>query len=355
MRHLDPAWSALAVSVALVFVGRGYLNGDIAAYVAQGWSGDLANRFTHVGYTGLATVLAPLAGRELPVALDVVNVVAAGLACAFATRLTRHARGWVGLAAACIALPWAPFAEVDLPWIAAVLGAAVGVPGSAAVAVALSPTALLALPWAAWHRRHLGPLLEGTLVVGVLTLASHGAWWWGPRGVLTPHPWLIGRNLGNWLVTVPWWLVVTGRPPRMVGPVLAVSPLLVAPADVPTGVLVAVIATAAALQPTRTRHLRALALAIVAVGAWQATRARADRVATEHRAILTVLRRFDPGDGLVAPFTWGARAAVIATDDPYGLAWHPEGRFLRDQAIAWRHVDGTIWVLPPHAPATPEP
>jgi hypothetical protein len=40
-------------------------------------------------------------------------------------------------------------------------------------------------------------------------------------------------------------------------------------------------------------------------------------------------------DGLIAPFTWSARVAVHATGDPYGLRWHPPGRFLRNQQASW--------------------
>lgn len=344
-------WGALPGLVALAWIGRGYVNGDIAAYVAQAWAADLSDRVVHVGYVAMATALSPLVGRDLPWALDVVNVGCAALASALSTRLGGGV--WTGLAAVTLLLPWAPFAEVDVPWMAAVIASAVGVPGASALAVLVSPTALLALPWAAWHRRHLGPLVEAAAVVAVLTVASSGAWWWGERGVLQPHVWLPGRQFGIWLVTVPWLLVITGRPWRALPPLLALLPLLLAPADVPVAPLVGIVMTAAALHaPPRLRGLRAVVLAGLAGLAIVATQTRADRVSAEHETLLALLRRFDPGDGLVAPFTWGARAAVIATDDPYGLPWHPEGGFLRDQATAWAHVDGTIWVLPSEHLAT---
>jgi len=360
----DPALVGVLALAGLAWVGQGYYNGDIAAYCAQAWSGDLHDRVVHVGYTTLAWALGVISGRALPWSLDVVNVLCAGLGAAAATRLADRTgdRAAVGLAAVALLLPWAPFAEVDVPWIALVLAAAAGLPGAAAAAVAISPTALLALPWVAMRRGGPGPLIEGALAVAALTALSGGGWWWGDRGVLQPRPLLIGRNLGSWLATVPWLVVLTGslRPlPRSLG---GLAPLLLAPADVPAAPLVSIAAVAAALdhraRDDLARTARVGALVWLVVGGVVATERRAERVAEEHVTILRVLRRLAPGDGLVAPFTWGARAAVIATGDPYGLPWHPPGRFLRDQRAGRQHVDGVVRVLPPGPPATsplPEP
>ncbi|MEM6926238.1 MAG: hypothetical protein AAF602_04885 [Myxococcota bacterium] len=354
-RRRDPGATGLVAGLGLLFVGRGYLNGDIAAYCAQAWAGDLTDRSVHLGYIAGAAALAPLAGSALPGVLDLANVLAAGLAAVAVTRLTPAAPWTAGLATIGILLPWAPFAEVDVPWIALVLTAAAGAPGAAAGAVFLSPTALLALPWVALRRRGVGPLVEGALAVAVLTGLSGGDWWWGERGVLQPRSFLIGRNLGSWLATVPWLVVLTGRPGRW-RDLVGLGPLLLAPADVPAPALVAIAVVSTTQGRTRGslhRVARSVAIAaVLATGLLQAS-LRAARVTHEHAAILEVLRSFEPGDGLVAPFTWGARASVIATGDPYGLPWHPEGRFLRDQEARWAEVDGTIRVLPPQASATP--
>ncbi|MEN0063262.1 MAG: hypothetical protein AAGA48_14000 [Myxococcota bacterium] len=351
-------WASACIVVGLgaPLLGSGFLNGDIAAYCAQGWTADLADRTVHLGYTALATLLAPLAGHTLPIWLDLVNLVAAVVLITAATRLHQGDRRTLGLAAAAVVLPWAPFAEVDVPWMALVMASAAGVPGCAALAVAVSPTALLALPWVASERRALAPLAEGVMAVGLLTVISGGSWWTGPRGVLEPRSFLIGRNFGTWVATIPWLVVLTGRWHRVGRPLLFALPLLFAPADVPAGVLVAIATTTTALiEPSLTplgRVARVGAVSWLLVWAFFETQTRAERIRTEQAQIMAVLRAFEPGDGLVAPFTWGARAAVLATGDPYGLPWHPEGRFLRDQATPWALVDGTIWVLPPPRRAT---
>ncbi len=347
--RLAPVWGFALFGLA--FTGRGYLNGDIAAYCAQAWVSDVSDRVVHLGYLVVATGLAPLAGEALPRCLDVANVLAAALASVAAARLAPRASLGVGLAAGGLLLPWSPFAEVDVPWIAAVLAAATGLPGAIAVGVALSPTALLATPWVAWHRGQVTPLLEAVVAVVALTLLTNGDWWWGPRGVLEPRSYLIGRNFGGWVATVPWLVILTGHPLRIFRPLLALAPLLLAPADVPAAALVGVVVTAAALDAPG-GPLRGLALALGLALGLQGAQLRAERVDAEQAAIVELLERFEPGDGLVAPFTWGARASVIATGDPYGLPWHPPGRFLRDQEVQWRDVHGTIWVLPPPGGAT---
>ncbi|MEQ1506877.1 MAG: hypothetical protein ABMB14_31915, partial [Myxococcota bacterium] len=96
----------------------------------------------------------------------------------------------------------------------------------------------------------------------------------------------------------------------------------------------------------------ALAVAAqVALGGF-ALGARTSRVRAETAVVNAVAAALGPDDGLVAPWTWGARVAVGRTGDPYGLRWHPPGRFLRDQRSAWEvHPPTRILELPPAGPA----
>ena len=87
-------------------------------------------------------------------------------------------------------------------------------------------------------------------------------------------------------------------------------------------------------------------------GAW----AHADRVArvrAEEAAIAAVLADWRPGDALVAPWSWGVRASVRATGDPYALTWAVPGVPPRDPAWCGRTFD-RIHTLPP-GPAQPLP
>ncbi len=353
MRRLAPPLVAL---VGLAFVGAGYVNGDAAAYAAQGWAGDLWGRATHVGYVAVAAALAPLAGDHLPVALDVVGVLAMAAAAAVASRRLPL----LGLATVAVLLPWAPFAEVDPLWVALVVLARAGVPAALALAVAVSPVALLTVPWLVLARRSPAPVLEGAAAVVLLTAGSAGAWWTGPRGVLTHDTLLPGRTAAAWGTGLPWlWgaaLAVAGGPRALrplAAPLAALLPLLVVPPDVPAwlvgGLVVGeALAEAHARAEGRVRRLLAAAVGAQLLLAGGLAAHRAARVREEAAVVRRVVDAWQPGDGLVAPWTWGARVAVTATGDPYGLPWHPPGRFLRDQARQWADADvQRVHRLPP--------
>ena len=360
----------VVASLGVAFVGRGWLNGDAAAYAAQAEAADLWGRATHVGYVAVAATLAPWSGAHLGLALDVLGLVAAGGAALAVSHRARlygpAAAALAGIAAAAALLPWAPFAEVDPLWVACVLLAVAGVPGAMAAAVAISPVALLAVPWAIATRappegpsgrlRALSLVVEAGVAVGVLTVASTGDWWVGPRGVLTHAQWLPGRSLEAWARHVPWLLVAV----RLGGPrdrggwrLLALLPLLAAPPDVPAFMLggAAVGLWAAEAWPRASLLWRGAAglaaLAYVGQG-WGQADARARRVAQETAVVAHVAAQWSPHHGLVAPWTWGARVACAVSGDPYGVPWHPPGRWLRHQREQWERArPQRIGFLPP--------
>jgi hypothetical protein len=59
------------------------------------------------------------------------------------------------------------------------------------------------------------------------------------------------------------------------------------------------------------------------------------QVAAESQLIGELARGLGPQDGLIAPWHWGARVAVVATADPYGLRWRDPDGFLQDQQQEW--------------------
>src|SRR5690606_38627424 len=96
----------------------------------------------------------------------------------------------------------APFAEVDpVLWSLLAVATVAGPAGAAALvagAVAVSPAALVALPWLVVTRRAdarvvAAALAGAVLAVLALSLASSGAWWVGERGVLRSDLSGVGR------------------------------------------------------------------------------------------------------------------------------------------------------------------
>jgi hypothetical protein len=306
--------AAAVLSPALLALGTGPIDGDAAAYGVGAWN----ERWTHAAYVAALRVVDG----------DVLSWLACWLAAIGAAR-TGGRLAAAGTAA--VLLPWAPFAEVEPLWIAAMVWAATGPWWLAALGVALSPTALLATPWAG--RR---AVLAGMAAVAVLTVVSGGAWFTGPRGVgeavLLP-----GRTLAEWGKWLPWALLPLAR-----GRWWLLAPLVLAPPDVPAWLLVGIAWTMALGQqpserpwvPASRRHDLACVLvsAQLLVGGWQLWR-RVERVRAED-AVVDAIVALGP-DGLVAPWTWGARVAVRAAGDPYGIRWHPPGRWLRGQRTAW--------------------
>lgn len=317
--------AGIVLAVGLALGGSGTLGGDPVVYAIQARSGDLWSRPVHLGYLALANVLAPLAGDALLRWLDAVSAVAAAAIVLLVGRSTTSA-----VAAAAVVLPLAPFAEVDLVWVALLVGAPHAPPAAAAalvaLAVAVSPVALLALPWVVATARDARPLLGALLAVAVLTVATGGAWWTGDRGVLTAAVWMPGRSLEGWAWALPWLCLPLYRGPA--GPLLATLPLCLAPPDVP-GWLVPGLALA---REVRGAPPLAVAQAAVAAVALAATTAG---VRAEDRLLRRVAAELGAGDGVVARWSDGVRISAFATGDPYALTWRPADRPVRDQAARW--------------------
>ncbi|MCB9697846.1 MAG: hypothetical protein H6738_13780 [Alphaproteobacteria bacterium] len=330
---------ALAAA-SLPFVGAGPRNGDVAGYLWQVAAGRPWDRATHAGYVWLASPAVALLGQDRgPLALDLLSVAACALASA--------AAGWrapiAGYAVAAVLLPLAAFGEVDPVWIACAavaVTAPVGVSAALmATAVAVSPAALLALPWVCVARgRDAGWLLgAAALAVAALSLASGGAWWLGERGVLVSELSSLGRVPGTWLAHLPWILVLAlaaAADGSWRREALALAPLLLLPADVP-GWAVAGVAVARRLDgiPLPRAWLAVGGQAALSLG-WVLV--DSGRIADETSAIAAAATAVDPErDGVIAPFSAGARLSWVRTGDPYGLRWHPEGRWLRDQRSTW--------------------
>jgi hypothetical protein len=331
--------AAVVLSPALLALGSGPIDGDAAAYAVGRWN----ERWTHAAYVLLLRIVDG----------DLLSWIACWLAAVGAARMGGRLAA-AGTAA--VLLPWAPFAEVEPLWIAAMVWAASGPWWLAAVGVAFSPTALLATPWVG--RRGV---LAGMAAVAVLTVISGGDWWYGPRGVAEAVL-LPGRTLAEWGRWLPWALL-----PLADRRCVLLAPLLLAPPDVPAWTLMGIAwsmaqpgrrdaglyetSVAAAVPaacaepggspgpwvPASRRHepwVVALVLAQIVIGSWQLWR-RCERVQAEDAVVDAVVARLGPEVGLIAPWTWGARIAVRASGDPYGIRWHPPGRWLRDQRTAW--------------------
>ncbi|MBN2801164.1 MAG: hypothetical protein JXX28_18640 [Deltaproteobacteria bacterium] len=343
--EFPPPWGvALAVlGAGLLAGGAGFANGDAAVYCAQGLAGDLSERVVHVGWIGLAVALGWLTPAHLPRALDAVVALAAAVGV---LAVGRRAGPKAALAWGALALPLAGAAEVDLPWVSLALWAGLSRWGGAlsALAVAVSPASLLALPWSARGRREV---LGGALVATVLlSVASGGAWWWGDRGVLQgAGAWAPGRGLEAWGWGLgPGLLLALWAPRRW----LLTLPLLLLPPDVPGWLLAgaALAEGAEALGRRRPAAAWVLLAAMVAHGALGLAHTTA-RVAREREVISAVVRDLDGHTGLIATWSWGVRASIEATGDPYALDWRtPAG--VRDQAARWCAGERSALVaLPP--------
>jgi len=309
--------------VGAAYSGAGFLNGDAAAYASQAWQGDLGQRWVHLGYLVVARGLS-FTGEGLPVALDLVSAAAAAAAVAAVARGARWPTMAAGLTSGCV-LPWAPFAEVDLVWIAALLAAASARREGAATAwvaaaVAVSPTALLAVPWVGVRRGRWTVLVGAVGSVALLTLVSQGQWWWGERGV-SQATLLPGRTLQAWLAAGTWLLALLSRDGRL----LALLPLLLAPPDVPAWVL---LGAAAAEGMSRPSWWRGLVGVVVIQGLW-GLHGRWARVAHEAQVLASV--QVPEGAVLEAPWSWGARWSVLTTGSVYGGPWVAVPRPVRDQ------------------------
>ncbi len=379
--------AGVVLCVGLAGAGAGFVNGDAAVYAAQGWQGDVSSRPVHFGYVALAALLAPLAGDALPTWLDGLSALACAAtvlaAGAFAGSM-KHRVPWVAAAVSgALLLPLASFAEVDPLWTA-LLAWAVAVPGAGVAALLtglatlFSPLALLGLLWvsmARWARAlervrdtpgvvldvrmpNGGLWLVPLVVVVALSVGSGLEWWTGDRGVLAaPAPRLV-RALQAWAGhAVPWAslpLIVLGWVTGGGVGTLAALLLLVAPPDTAAwGPLAFSLALLASRGATTARAWGRPGWALIAlVGidlllGGMAWRREGVRVRTEQAQIAQVLAAMGPDDGLVAPWTWGARASVLATRDPYALMWRVPGPPVRDPQPWCNRVFTRIHVLPP--------
>lgn len=314
--------AAGVLAFGLASTGQGFLNGDAAAYVAQGWAFDLTQRTTHLVYLLLASLLGSAAGPWLPWVLDLVSLGAAVGCVVLITRLARDP--WVGCGGALASVvPWCAFAEVDLVWTALLL-ASLGAKTErraaiwAALAVGTSPVALLVVPWICARRGTRSVAAGAGVAVVLLTLVTAGAWWWGPRGVL---PGLIlepGRLAEAAIVGLPWALCVLWRPRAQV---LWLLPLGLAPPDIPVWIWLAFVWSMEVEGGVWARRW-AFAAALLSLGGLHQ---RATQVHREAVILGEVLSEMGPLDGLVAPWSWGVRASVMATGEPYALRWRTAG------------------------------
>ncbi|MCA9489800.1 MAG: hypothetical protein KC621_07745, partial [Myxococcales bacterium] len=147
----------------------------------------------------------------------------------------------------------------------------------------------------------------------------------------------LGRVPGTWLTRLPWCVVLAALPSAdrsQAREALALLPPLLLPADVPGWALVGVAAARGlAAAPGRRAALGVLGQVALSLAWVVADRAR---IVDETREIRAAASLVDADhDGVIAPFTTGARLSFARTGDPYGLRWHPEGRWLREQRATW--------------------
>lgn len=307
--------------IGLLGSGAGPRNGDAAVYAAQAAAGDFSERRLHLPYLWLCRLLG---GSSW--AMDLLSALC--LACAVLL-VGRRAGAFAAfvLAAACFAA--APFGEVEPVWLLCVAAAATTSATVAAVGVAVwvSPSALLALPWlthVAGRRALWGAAVGVVLVATVSGLSA----WTGDRGLLSHAP-APGAAIGAWGVALgPVLLLLRSWRP------LLVLPALLGPADAD---LWLVFGLAVALdEPARhpDRAARGIAFAALLYGGlrtWDVVSAVRD----ENAEIAAVVASMSADDGLIAPWSVGVRASIRATGSAYGMLWRPPSGFLRDQRRRW--------------------
>ncbi|MEZ4319675.1 MAG: hypothetical protein R3F61_19320 [Myxococcota bacterium] len=329
-----PALLVFAVGVALA--GAGPVNGDAAVYLDQAADGALAERWTHSGFIMILMMFHAIGLPEG--AADVLSAAC----CAFAVgrlgaTLGRHGSpGLAGWLLAGLVVGWAPFGEVDPVWLALVaVGCGPHAIASAVAlgaAVAVSPTALAAIPWIVMKERDLRWVGPAVAVAG-LTVLSAGDWWVGTRGVVTggwaPSPW----------THVTWVLVPLAMGVRGLRPLDALALVgLLAPGDVPGHWVLALPCVAAASTAVDRRWWAAIA-ALCSLGAQHAVSTR-DRAVRENAAIERIAAEIRPGDAVVGPWSWGVRVGIAATGDPYGVPFSAQrepcqGRRVHVPLVTW--------------------
>ncbi len=362
-----PALMTLALGLA--FSGSGFLNGDAAVYWNQAVSGDILQRTTHIGYISIAWIAANIR-PDFPESMDLLSVCAGALAV---WRIGRGAPSWIGVAAAALVIPTAAFAEVDPIWTALVVLAATTVTAwrSAwlAAAVCVSPTALLTVPWLCHRARSVRPVLVALVTIVALIGLSRGDWLWGPRGMLDLPAWRVGRTLTEWVASLWWVAIAVGvawranprvADPRLWGAVLALTPLMLAPPDVPSAVFVglAVLMTLTVLfesevPPKRTRGtwwLNGCALVMLLAGVFSLGQ-RAGEVRVENQWLEEQAQRLSPDVRMVAPWSLGVRVSLLRTGEPYGICWRNPDRVLAAQrCVCTDQLTRAAWLVEPGVP-----
>jgi hypothetical protein len=375
-RQALPLICVVAVlAIGWLGIDAGYINGDAAVYAHQGAQWDLGQRWVHLGWIALAAVLSPAAQSHLPAWMDAVHVLAAASVPWSLSRLARpKLAGITAVVGVIAALPWASGAEVDVPTVALMLGAASARSWLAVVlaacALSFSPGALLMLPSVMAVRWFAGkawwpPMLGVVVGVVALSAVSGGAWWWGDRGVLTDPSIHVGRaaRAAMWgLLPAAVVVAVTADPRRWRLPgwratvlVVSVAPLLTAPTDSQLWLAMLVVSPTIILWCTPSSltihagpltrlapYAAGLALSL-SVAQWGlSTRHRAD----EAEMIGQVAADLGPDDGVIAPWTLGVRISLAATGDPYALLWRKPNGFVRDQEARWTPPPRRVVTVP---------
>ncbi len=371
-----PAWQAVAVASALflaslLLAGHGPVNGDAAVYQHQAAHGILEQRSIHVGYVALARLLCLAAGDALPWLLDALNALSSAILCAVAGSLAARQGGSAAvgaLATAACLLPVAPFAEVDALWAALLAGAVVlplwVAPLAVAASLAVSPLALLALPWlllarlqraCCWRHAAIAPIVGLLLWLPLLAWCGMD-WFTGPRGVLTDavlgvsferlgDAWLGALALPGLVAPLVLGLGRTGR--RGIGLLLlAILPLflLVRFADVHAWMIAAV--TLGWLAGTGTvawpvhRALLWVPLVLQLAFGWRDALTQRNLVRDSNKTIANLATQVEPGDLVVASWSWGVRYGIAHAGEPY------EGGWVQATDLDPLHSQA-VWVLPP--------
>jgi len=364
--------------MALVQIGAGPINGDAAVYQHQAVEGILDERTIHAGYVALAAGLAKVAPVGL--ALDVLGCLCLGLLAWATGRLAERAGGdgrAATLAAGAFLLAWAPFAEVDLPWGAALTAGLVApawaAGGLIALAVAVSPLAMVSLPWVVFERRGWKAAALGLALWAPVLMWCWGDWWSGPRGVLVAQSQdTVGRVLLQWIralllpgLMAPGILgLIAGGRRLGISAALAGIPLflLVRHADVPGWLpLSVVLAVAVGLGAKRWTWARAWLWAplVLQVGAvwWQGDRRRGE-IRGENQRLTALTEAIEEGEVLVAPWSDGVRFGVLRGDPEVGWMSFsearealpevvyvlPVGRDLGVEGYDWTRREDGVWV-----------
>ncbi len=343
LRDFTRPIAVMSMLAAWSLCGVGYRNGDAAVYVHQATMGDLNQRWVHLGYLALGSLVSPY--LDVARFYEWMNVAAAGALVIGMGRLVGRdsaRRIEVALLTAAVVLPQVAGGELDLPWIALVVWATAlpagwGVALCFGAAMAISPVAVLTLPWMAMRasRRHLVWAVGGAvLVIIALTGLSLGDWWVGDRGVLTggsPRPY---RSLIAWAEALGMGLGVIGLA-TLGSRTACLLPLLLAPADVPVWVMGGLFfALELTRYGTRARRLAIAATGVALVESIGGAVDSSRRMEAENAALEQVASVVGD-DGLVAAWTYGVRVSLLQADDPYGMRWiTPEGG-VREQQSRW--------------------